>query len=663
MADVFISYKREDREQARALAEALATRGLDVWWDIELLPGSRFADEIRSIIEQAKVAVVLWSERSVTSDYVRAESDLARKRQILIPARLDGCDLPIPFNTLHTLDLTGWDGGADDERIDALVNAVVARVGGQPTLPESEPEVQDRLHRRDAEAVLWRAITEQPQPSVEEYRHYLQRFGDAALFAELARMRIARLEEEGRKRKRPSLGKIIAGAAAIVGLAGVLFALVPQGRQALEQLGLLGEPQPVEESAGESAVAQEEARRQAEEEAKRKAKEAETQRRAAEEEAQRKAIEEEARRQAEEEETRQKAEKAEAQQRAQEEETRRRTEEEAKRKAEEEETRKTRIEAMTAEMFALNNANVRAGPKVKNERLTTLARGSPVTVTGLAGDWYRVALADGRPGFVFRELLGESPPWEPGKVFRDCDVCPEMVVVPAGSFIMGSPPGEELRQYDEGPQHRVTITRPFAVGKVEVTFAEWDACVDAGGCDGYRPKDEWGRESQPVIYVSWQDARSYVKWLSDKTGKDYRLLTEAEWEYTARAGTTTPFHFGGKILPEQAKYARNYSYAAGRKDVDRNKTVPVGSFPSNDFGLHDVHGNVWEWVADCYKDDAYKTHKSYPKMVGSWHDSCERVIRGGSWYYLPWLLRSAIRYGVEAGIRDDDVGFRVARTL
>jgi len=184
----------------------------------------------------------------------------------------------------------------------------------------------------------------------------------------------------------------------------------------------------------------------------------------------------------------------------------------------------------------------------------------------------------------------------------------------------------------------------------EVTFAEWDACVDGGGCGGHRPEDQgWGRGRRPVINVSWNDARSYVQWLADKTGKNYRLLTEAEWEYVARAGTTTAYWWGDAFDSSKAN--------------NGGATTEVNRYPPNTWGLHDVHGNVWEWVADCYKGDAYKTHKNYPTMIGSWQDSCDRVLRGGSWVDYPGDLRSAVRYGLNPDYRDLDVGFRVARTL
>ena len=171
-----------------------------------------------------------------------------------------------------------------------------------------------------------------------------------------------------------------------------------------------------------------------------------------------------------------------------------------------------------------------------------------------------------------------------GIVFRDCDQCPEMVVVLAGEFVMGSPPGEAGRMNTEGPQHAVTIAAPFAAGKYEVTFEEWDACVADGGCDGYRPDDAgWGRGRRPVINVSWRDAEAYAAWLSSKTGHDYRLPSEAEWEYAARAGTTTPFWTGQTISDTQANFSLRQS-------------AEVGAYPPNPWGLHEMNGNVAEFV-------------------------------------------------------------------
>jgi len=162
----------------------------------------------------------------------------------------------------------------------------------------------------------------------------------------------------------------------------------------------------------------------------------------------------------------------------------------------------------------------------------------------------------------------------PKDTFRDCVECPEMVVLSAGSFIMGSPASEEARLDNEGPQHKITIARPFAVGRFEVTFDEWDACVFAGGCL-HQPDDAgWGRGRRPVIDVSWDDiTNEYLPWLSRKAGKTYRLLTEAEWEYAARAGTSTPFSTGWTITPDQANFHGFFTYGGSARGVDRNQTL------------------------------------------------------------------------------------------
>ena len=263
--------------------------------------------------------------------------------------------------------------------------------------------------------------------------------------------------------------------------------------------------------------------------------------------------------------------------------------------------------------------------------------------------------------------------------FRDCPECPEMVVIPAGSYTMGSPKDEIGRAVTkEDPAHLVTIAGPFAVGKYEVTFSEWDACVAAGGCGGYRPDDEgWGRGRQPVINVNWEDAKAYIQWLTGRTGKAYRLLSESEWEYAARAGTTTPFHFGETILTEQANYnGRDDVYnMLGRFGVYRMKTVPVGSFPGNGFRLHDMHGNVWEWVEDCWGYESYSGAPTDGSALlecirstfvdGAWVDvpSDMHGRRGGSWASPPSSLRSARRSAKSADYRSNRLGFRVALTV
>ena len=248
-----------------------------------------------------------------------------------------------------------------------------------------------------------------------------------------------------------------------------------------------------------------------------------------------------------------------------------------------------------------------------------------------------------------------------GETFRDTlssgGKGPEMVVIPAGSFRMGCL-NDDGDCSNEFPVHDVDVPR-FALSKYEVTFAQWDACVAAGGCGGYRPPDEgWGRGDRPVIWVSWDDARSYAAWLSSQTGEDYRLPSESEWEYAARAGTTTKYHWGDQIGVNQANCQSHYC-----GDMFQH-TAPVGSFPANAWGLHDMHGNIWEWVEDCW----HGNYQGAPTDGSAWtsEGNCSvhrRVVRGGSWGLDPGDLRSAYRNWGPAGHRNITFGFRVARTL
>jgi formylglycine-generating enzyme required for sulfatase activity len=262
---------------------------------------------------------------------------------------------------------------------------------------------------------------------------------------------------------------------------------------------------------------------------------------------------------------------------------------------------------------------------------------------------------------------GEERALVPLDHFKECDTCPEMVVIPVGSFVMGAPDGEDGSTPDERPQHRVVIARQLAVGRFAVTFDQWDACVAGGGCKNHRPADRgWGRGRRPVINVGWEDARAYVAWLSRHTGKTYRLLSEAEREYVTRAGTRTPFWWGSSISSERANYDAQFAYPVGKDSgVFRGQTVPVDSFAPNPWGVYQVHGNVFEWVEDCW-------HASHDGAPGDGTprtspDCSERVARGGSWNFAPWHLRAANRgrLGVAAFASGGvvGIGLRVARSL
>ena len=257
--------------------------------------------------------------------------------------------------------------------------------------------------------------------------------------------------------------------------------------------------------------------------------------------------------------------------------------------------------------------------------------------------------------------LAAAPADHAGAFFKDCAECPEMAAIPAGSFLMGSPANEPSRNESEGPQTGVRLTRPFAIGTREVTFEQWETCVADGACNAYRPPTEgWGKGRRPVIAVSWRDAQGYADWLSQKTGKRYRLPTEAEWEYAARAGAKTPFFFGASVSPAQANFNGRMTYGAAR-GINRRKTTEVASFEPNAFGLYDMHGNVWEWVADCWAPD--HAGASADGSARTAEACAERTLKGGAWNSGGWRLRAGHRIGKSETIREIDNGFRVARDL
>lgn len=256
-----------------------------------------------------------------------------------------------------------------------------------------------------------------------------------------------------------------------------------------------------------------------------------------------------------------------------------------------------------------------------------------------------------------------------GSSFRDCDRCPEMVVIPAGSFAMGSPENEPGRDDDEGPVHTVRIARAFALGRFELTFDEWDACVQAKACDALADEG-WGRGRRPAINMSFNQAEAYIAWLAKSTGKPYRLASEAEWEYAARAGSSAATPWGGDAAAacrfaniyerdSEARYQFQWKplpCADGQVD-----TGPVGSYAANAFGLHDMIGNVFEWTADCYLPGYAATPTDgSPNTAGP---CFKRMARGGSWNIFPQWLRFAYRYGIEPVKGSNNVGLRVARDL
>lgn len=271
---------------------------------------------------------------------------------------------------------------------------------------------------------------------------------------------------------------------------------------------------------------------------------------------------------------------------------------------------------------------------------------------------------------------------QPGRTFKECRNCPEMIVLPAGSYMMGSPANEPLRR-DNEPQMRITIPHAFALAKTPVTWLQWESCVRDRWCDGFaidvvlrtgangEPNTDYkdyGRGTRPVVGVSWYDAQAFVGWLNAKTGEDdaYRLPSEAEWEYGARAGTTTAFPWGAELDHDFGNFGIDGHELGGKaegRDAWVNETSPVASFPANAFGLYDMHGNIFEWTEDCYEAD--RAHTPADGSANTEGNCANRVFRSGTFFSNPYMQRSARRGApYPATLRGRNyLGFRVAKTL
>jgi len=280
----------------------------------------------------------------------------------------------------------------------------------------------------------------------------------------------------------------------------------------------------------------------------------------------------------------------------------------------------------------------------RRRKAALLATGAVLGAAVLAWAWFAFVSFHSAPS---AEIL-------PLRVFRDCPECPELVAIPSGVFERGSPPGELGHHASEGPVTRVAIRRSFAIGRYPVTFGEWDQCLRDGTCR-HKPNDRgWGRGTGPVFYVSWNDVQDYIAWLGTKTGKAYRLPSEAEWEYAARAGTRTAYSWGDAV-------GRKMANCKGCSEYASERTTPVGSFSPNRFNLFDMHGNVWQWVADCWN----ASYAGAPVDGSPWlNGECGKaVVRGGAWGLSPDDIRSARREGDNKDLRSGRRGFRVARNV
>ena len=252
---------------------------------------------------------------------------------------------------------------------------------------------------------------------------------------------------------------------------------------------------------------------------------------------------------------------------------------------------------------------------------------------------------------------------KPKDSFKECADCPEMVVMPAGSFMMGTPVTEVDRNKGEDPIHRVTIARPFAVGRFAISFDEWDACLADGGCGGVKGDDHgFGRGRMPAHGLSFNHAQAYLAWLSKKTGRTYRLPSESEREYFTRAGTATPFWFGKTVGPQDANYDASIPYANGPRGERSKGPRPVDAYAPNPFGLYQVHGNIYEWTQDCFNK---RYTEDTPADGSPWleGDCTKRMVRSGEWGWSANVMRAGARNEARADSGAGPYGFRVVRNL
>ena len=323
----------------------------------------------------------------------------------------------------------------------------------------------------------------------------------------------------------------------------------------------------------------------------------------------------------------------------------------------------------------------------KDVRALTNGRQSPERLSRLGDEFYfnrkkqKVAVLTPPPNIFRQPSSGKPAQRQPGQSFQDCQNCPEMIVIPRGSYQMGARPGGDFSSATDLPLHQVTISHALAVSRSEISFNQWDACVSDGGCRHYRPKDSgWGRNNRPVMNVSWSDAKAYADWLAAKTGKPYRLLSEAEWEYAARAGQKNGGGANSRrrlaISPKLVNFDGSTLYIKGRPGLYRGKTVSVNELQPNAFGLYNMRGNVSEWVADCWFDSGAFSSGAFPNGAFSsvrgatargeaWsRDNCRnRVARGGSWYNEASELRLSARHKFTSSTRLNILGFRLALSL
>ncbi|MEA3413724.1 MAG: SUMF1/EgtB/PvdO family nonheme iron enzyme [Pseudomonadota bacterium] len=666
MSDIFLSYSRDDENRAAGLAGALEALGWSVWWDRTIPAGKTFDEVIEAAIDDARCIIVMWSESSVKSRWVRTEAEEGAHRGVLVPVRIDDVRIPLAFRRIQAADLIEWNGSAESPAFLKLAADIETVLGPSPAREEARRKAEEE---RESAASKQQAELKRKQDEARSVREEAERREkEKAGRAAEEEIRVGEEKSNGRRaeediksndedphrsktqRRRANWLPLVALIGVSVAIVLVAFVVLPrmEGTDRPDPQPFAKQRQLQEET---DKAAQEAAENEAEAESKRKAQE-EKQRRA-----------EEGRRQAKEE---------------------GRKAAETKRQADQA-VLHGQLDALLAKAQAAFEARRLTSPSDDNallyyrkvleldpdheganrgiervherylswaqnavsnreygnaerylERADTVDPGTEA-VKSLRNRMLEMKMRDEQERLVKEDetRLAEEESRQP-ESDKDCEFCPKMVPIPAGEFEMGDLQGKG--NTDEQPVRTVRFAKPFALGRYEVTFTEFDRFAKATGIEP--PDDEgWGRGDRPVINVTGKDAVAYAEWLSQQTGKRYRLPTEAEWEYAARAGTRTAYWWGN----EEGRNRANCDGCGSR--WDKKKTAPVGSFPANPFGLSDTAGNVWEWVEDCW----HKNYKGAPEdgskpWRGEDGGNCaRRVLRGGSWSFIPRYLRSAYR--------------------
>jgi len=581
--DVFISYNREDRDRAREVASALEAEGLSVWWDAALRAGETYDEVTEQNLRTAGAVVVLWSKRSVNSKWVRAEATVGERSSSLVPVLIEECERPIRFELVQTADLQHWRGDRNDPHWRAFMQDVgiaISRRGGKSA--PSRPASAGV--EASMETTFWNSIKDGTDRS--DFEAYLKRYPDGH-FASLARNRLAALSRGAA----PAQARKPAAPQAKAPQQQTRPSAAPQQRQAPRQAAPV-QRQPEKKSsagiligvvvlliAGGAAGAFFMMRGGSGGNASSATQTVQV------EDAVAEPVEETA------------------------------PEGDAATLADASAIEDTTLDAATVD--GVETTDMLDGDAVDETAALALDGASEETIAAA-------------------ELVEETP--SAAAAFQDCDFCPSMMPLMGGKFLMGSPRDEAGRNAYEGPQHEVTV-KPFAIGVYEVTNAEWKACVDAGACTAKRDGDD----RAPVLGVSWREASDYVRWLSRQTGRNYRIPSEAEWEYAARGGSTTAYWWGDKFDTSR---------------VATKEPKPVGSFGANGFGIYDVLGNAREWVADCYMNNYTQAPIDGSAATGG--DCSMRVVRGGAYSSSPVDMRVANRVRNAIGVGARYMGFRVA---